>query len=92
MPKAPLKDPKVDLKQHDGSKFTHNKHGVELCLNWNAGACDQSKFGPTGCPSQRSHQCMYCFNRHPGWQCKLGGARAKKPPKGKGKGRGKGNR
>ena len=59
-----------DRSKHDGTVFTHNRRGMEVCANWNAGMCGKSAKPQAICGHGRSNQCNLCLGPHQGMKCK----------------------
>ena len=61
-----------DRSKHDGRCFTHNRRGVEVCANWNAGKCGKSPKPQSMCEKKQSHQCNLCLGPHQALSCTKG--------------------
>ena len=60
--------PSVRSHQVSDGKYTHNRSGLELCTNYNKGACHETvkRDGlPICAASGRAHQCCFCLGQHP---------------------------
>lgn len=58
-----------DASKHNGSIYTHNKRGAQICEKWNNGKCGNSR-PQSKCDAGRSHQCNRCLGPHQGKECK----------------------
>ena len=67
------KRPKVkqseEATKHNGSIYTHNKRGTQICEKWNNGKCGNHR-PQSKCEGGRSHQCNRCLGPHQGKDCK----------------------
>ena len=54
-----------DRSKHNGTSWTHNRRGAEICDKWNQGKCGNSKRA-----AGRSHQCSSCLGPHMAKDCK----------------------
>ena len=58
-----------DRSKHNGTSWTHNRRGAEICDKWNQGKCGNTK-PQSKCTSGRSHQCSSCLGPHMAKDCK----------------------